>query len=196
MTDTRIRAARFTRVIAAAIWAAPVAGIVGGLLSRLAMWLVKVGNDSYNGQVTHEGYEVGRLTLQGLVNLAVQGLFYAIPLGFVYAVVRWWLPGRGWQKGLWFGAWLLLWTAPAVVDVGNHEHYRYASPLRSFVLFAALIPLTSVVLAAVAERWGRGDPSLPTNRVVRWGGWCVLAGVAVVGARSELAALRSVSHAW
>lgn len=188
---------RAARLIGGTVAAGAVAGAVGGLGARVVMWLVKVGNNSHNGAVTHDGYEVGRLTLAGTASLMIVGAFYVVPsAAILYLLVRRWLPGRGWQKGLWFGLWLLSWAGRFVIDVGSHEHYRYGSPAVSFALFAALIPLTAVVLATLAEWWGRGGHTPIDNRAVRWGGRGFLLVTGAVGAWFEVQTLRSVAHAF
>ncbi|HUS60790.1 MAG TPA: hypothetical protein VMY34_01250 [Acidimicrobiales bacterium] len=185
------------RFVAGTLAAGIVAGAIGGAGARLAMWLVKLGNGSYNGQVTHDGYEVGRLTLEGFMNLVGStAFFYGIPIAFLYFFVQWWLPGRGWQKGAWFGAWLLAWSVPLVIDVGNYEYYRYANPLRGFALFAALIPFTTISLAFLADRWGGGSQAMVQSVVVRWSGRAVLIAIAAIGVTSEIETFRSVAHAF
>lgn len=181
------------RLGAAGILAGIAAGAVAGLGARLAMFLIRLMNPSYNGVVTHAGHEVGQITVSGTAELVLDGMFMGIPGAVVYLLVRRWIPGRGVVKGLVFGLTLLVVAAPAVLD-GDYEFFRYVAPWISVLLFALLYPLYGAVVAPLTERLGRGAQGPPRNMVVAGAGSVVLAGVLVWSAVRDFFLLRDVFH--
>ncbi len=181
------------RLVVAAIAAGIAAGAVAGLGARVAMYVIRLMNSSYNGVVTHAGHEVGQITLSGTTQLMFEGMFTGIPGALVYLLARRWVPGRGVGKGLAFGLILLVVAAPAVLD-GDYEYFRYVSPRISVPLFALLYPLYGVVVAPLTERLGRGAQGPPRNGAVAGAGYVLLAGVLVWSAVRDFFLLRDVFH--
>ncbi len=181
------------RQVGATVAAGVVAGAVAGLGARLAMLVVRLLNDSHNGENTHNTAIVGRVTVVGTLNIVVEGMFLAIPAAVLYLLVRRWVPGRGAMKGLLFGLLLLLVAGSAVLD-GNYEYFRSISTWRAVAMFAALYPLFGVVLGFLAERWVKRPQGAPGNRVVAVAGWGGLTVVAMLGALEGYANLRDAYH--
>ena len=158
-------ARRVARVTASGLAGGIVAGVlVAGLGSRLMMRIVGVMARSHYGEVTHENAVVGETTLDGTLNLVVQGIGYGIFGAILYLFVRRWVPGTGVVKGLVFGIGLLLLGGTVVLD-GSYEYYRYIEPWQAYALFALLIPAFGFVLSVVAERLA-GDSPYPPHRII------------------------------
>jgi hypothetical protein len=166
-----------------------VAGAIAGLGSRLVMFAVRLMNPSYNGVPTHANAEVGRITAEGTLSLVIEGVFYGVPGAVVYLIVRRWVPGTGFLKGVAYGGFLLIVAGPIVLD-GNYEFFRYVSARVSFALFALLYPLYGLVVAPLTERLGHGARGRPGNRVVTWLGFLVIGGVLVWSMTRDLVLLR------
>jgi hypothetical protein len=174
----RVRAA--LRLFGASVVGGLLAGAVAGFGARVAMWVIRLMNDSHNGEVTHANAAVGRWTSSGTVEIVLTGaLIFGLPGAVLYLIVRRWLPGRPLVRGVLFGVVLLALGAAAFVQDNEYEYTRYVSPAVSVPLFMALFPIYGVVLAPVAEGLGRGSLAPPTHRVVRVGGRLAL--LALVG---------------
>jgi hypothetical protein len=179
------------RLFAASILAALVAGAVAGLGARMAMWVIRLMNESHNGEVTHANFAMGQWTVEGTLNLVVSGaLFFGLPGAVLYLVVRRFLPAPLLTRGLSFGVVLLALGFTAFVQDNEYEYNRYVSPAVAVPLFMVLFPLYGVVLAPVAERLGRGSLAPPRRRRVRVGGRAVLVFVVLVGATDVVGQLR------
>lgn len=179
------------RLIGAGLLAGIVAGATAGLGSRLVMFVVRLMNPSYNGVPTHANAQVGRITAEGTLSLAIEGAFYGVPGAVVYLLVRRWMPGTGFLKGLAYGWFLLIVAGPVVLD-GNYEFFRYVPISVSFPLFALLYPLYGLVLAPLTERLGRGARGRPSNELVRWLGLLIIGGVLVWAVIRDLVLLRDL----
>lgn len=170
------------------------AGAVAGLGARVAMFVIRLMNPSYNGVVTHAGYEVGQISGSGTAALIFEGVFMGIPGAVMYLMVRRWIPGRGMQKGVLFGLVLMVVTAPFVLDTGNYEFFRYVPTSISVPLFALLYPIYGMVVSPLTERLGRGTQGPPRHWVVARGGYAALAGAVAWFAREDFFLLRDGFH--
>lgn len=136
----------------AAIVGGVVGGAVAGVGARLAMWVIRLMNSTHDGEVTHAGYEVGRLTLSGTASLVTEGVFFGVLGGAFYLVLRPLLPRRrSWLRGLSYGLGVFVVFDEVVLD-GSYEYFRFVSTWVAVAMFAALYPLYGVVVAAVADR--------------------------------------------
>jgi len=181
------------RLFGSALVAALLAGAVAGAGSRVAMWVLRWTNASHNGEVTHDNAVIGRFTMEGVVSLVVNGMFLGVPAALLYLLVRRWLPGRGWRKGIAFGMFLLVVGVQGITveDENRYEYVRFASPLVSVPLFALLLPLYGVIAATLTERLGAGAQGPPRNRALAVVGRALLAAVVVVVGWSDWQALRA-----
>lgn len=182
---------RGLRLVGAGLLAGIVAGATAGLGSRVVMFAIRLMNPSYNGVPTHANAEVGRVTAEGTLALAVEGAFYGIPGAVVYLLVRRWMPGDGVWKGAAFGVFLLIVAGPVVLD-GNYEYFRYVPTGVSVGLFALLYPLYGLVVAPLTESLGRAQRGRPSNALVASSGYLILGGVLVWSAIRDVALLRDV----
>ncbi len=98
------------------------------------MYVVRLMNPSYNGVPTHAGAEVGRITADGTLSLAIEGAFYGVAGAILYLIVRRWMPWNGFAKGLAYGTFLLIIAGPVVLDGQNYEYFRYVPPRVSVAL--------------------------------------------------------------
>jgi hypothetical protein len=179
------------RLFGATVLGAVLAGAVAGLGARSAMWVIRLMNDTHNGEVTHANSAVGRWTMDGTLNIVFVGALLFGGAGVpVYLLVRRWLPGPLGVRGLLFGVVLLAVGFNAFVQDNEYEYDRYVSPAVSVPLFMALFPIYGVVLVNVAERIGRGSRSPPRNRLVRVGGRAVLVVFVLVAAVDITRAMR------
>ena len=179
------------RLFGATLLGAIVAGAVAGLGARVAMWVIRLQNESHNGEVTHANFAMGQWTAEGTFNLVVSGaLFFGLPGAFLYLLVRRFLPGPVLLRGLVFGVVLLALGFTAFVQDNEYEYDRYVSPAVSVPLFMLLFLVYGLVLAPVAERLGNGSPAPPRHHVVRIVGRIVLLVVAIAGITDIVGRLR------
>jgi hypothetical protein len=170
------------RLLCATVLGAVLAGGVAGLGARLAMWVIRLQNESHNGEVTHSNHAVGQWTVEGTVNVVMIGaMLFGLVGAPLYLLVRRFLPAPVLVRGLLFGIVLLGLGFTAFVQDNEYEYTRYVSPALSLPLFMALFPHNGVVIAPVAEHLGNGSRAAPRHRVVRVGGRLVLVAVVVLG---------------
>lgn len=133
----------------------------------MAMFAIRLLNDSHNGESTHNGSVTGAWTIEGTMNLVLGALFFVPMLFFVYIAVRPVLPTRRSTRA---GATALIVTivgASAAIDPTNYEFYRFTSPLVSMAIFAALLPVAGATLSFLTESWrGGGRPRRPRPRAL------------------------------
>ena len=179
------------RLFGATLLAAIVAGAVAGLGARVAMWVIRLMNESHNGEVTHANFAMGQWTLAGTVNVVMTGaMLFGMPGAILYLLVRRFLPRALVVRGLAFGAVVLAMGFSGFVQDNEYEYDRYVSPAVSVPLFMALFLLYGVVLAPVAERLGRGSLEPPRHRLIRVGGRLVLVVVLLAGVFDIVGRLR------
>jgi hypothetical protein len=66
--------------------------LVGGVVGRLAMFVLARANPAATGTESDDGFEMGRFTLSGSLNLLIIGTLLGIVGAAVYAAVRWLQP--------------------------------------------------------------------------------------------------------
>ena len=136
------------------------------------MFAVRLLNDSHNGETTHEGAVVGSWTLEGTVDLLVEGLFVAPPMFVAYLVVRPILPTRRRTRVLTSAAFATVVGVPMAIDPTNYEYYRYTSPRVALGMFVVLLPISGALLSFLAEWWIGGERRRPGWRALdlAWSG--------------------------
>jgi hypothetical protein len=109
---------------------------------------------------------VGRISLDGTLGFVIfTGLFVGLASGFLYLLLRRWLPA-GRAGGLAYGA-LLLVVAGTRLDPlrpGNPDFDLVGPGWVSVAAFAALVVFQGVLVAALAGRVSRAVPLLGTGR--------------------------------
>jgi hypothetical protein len=160
-----------------------VAGLVGGLGSRIVMRLLFLENDAIKGSITENGNEVGVITLGGTASLVFfAALFMGVPGGLMYVVVRRWLTQRSLVRGLLYGALLLLLFGGGAIDSDNIDFRIFGPAALGIALFALLPFLFGLALAYLVDRWDPYVPALFRRQWVTVGGYAALTALAVFGA--------------
>ncbi len=135
------------RYVLSALVVAVVTGVFCvGVLSRLAMSLLARQNPQAHGRISDDGFEMGVVTLDGLVNLALVGVAVGIVGWLTYLVARPLLVGPAWFQ------WFSISVPPGVVAGSLVVHPTGVD----FSLLAAYGPL----MHAVMLRAGGTPPGL------------------------------------
>ena len=142
-----------------------------GVLSRLAMSLIARENPQAHGLISDDGFEIGIVTLDGSVNLAVVGVAVGIVGWLTYLVARPLLVGPAWFR------WFSLSVPPAVVAASLVVHptgvdFTLLGPVWLTVgLFVAVPATYGPIMHAVMLRAGGTPPGLRLAQrwpVVAW----------------------------
>ena len=154
--------------------------VVGGVLGRLAMLVLRLTSaDNVIGVETDDGFEVGRVTLGGSLNLALVYTVGGIILGLLYALARRFLPQRGRLAA--FAAVTAALGGATFVHADGID-YALLDPLwLAIAFFVALPALAGLSVAWLVERLeARGTPFRRRHAV---GGLAslLLVGPAIVG---------------
>jgi hypothetical protein len=151
--------------------------VVFGLGSRVAMRLVGIlASPEHQGETTAFGV-VGKVTVNGTVELAVVGSIVGLFCGLLYLAIRSWLPGAWAARGLVLG--LLLLTPIGIFIVASSKaDFDLASPTLILAVFAGMILLEGLTSAWLIERLGRGFLPPPRPRAL---GYAVLGAIGSLG---------------
>lgn len=145
---------------------AAVAGLTAGLLvagagGRLAMRLLAAtAGDAAQGRITEAEEVVGRVTTGGTIDFIIStALFFGLPTGLLYMVVRRWLPA-GRVGALTYGGLLLLVAATRIDPMRkDNPDFDIVGPgWLALAVFTALTLVHALALAAVAGRYARALP--------------------------------------
>ena len=187
MAHARERVRRIGRLVLAAIASGLAGGAAAGFGARLVMFLIRLSNGAYDGATTHAGYENGAWTLEGTLSVVTTGMFFGVPGGTLYLLLRSALGSRRVLRWLSFGALVLVAFGTAILD-GSYEYSRFVSPAISVSAFASLYPLYGLVVGLVAD--GIAPPGPVRHQRLRLAGGAVLVVLAVVAARQLIVELR------
>lgn len=142
------------RRLGACVFAGVLAGVlVGGLGGRLAMMLLAVVNPSAEGIRSDDGFEIGRFTLSGSLNLLIVGLLLGAAGGAIYNAIRALRFGPRWFQVPAFA------VGPGVVVGSMLVHtdgvdFNLLRPVWLSVGLFVLIPaLYGALVSVLAERW-------------------------------------------
>lgn len=146
------------RALAAVGCAAVLAGaLVGGVGGRLAMRLLAASNEHTTGMITDDGFEIGRITAGGTLQLVAASVQFAMIGAVLYLLVRPLLLGPT-------GARIALATVGIGGTVGailvHPESFDFQAldpAILPIALFVALPMLLVLVFAVLAERWLAAD---------------------------------------
>jgi hypothetical protein len=132
--------------------------LIAGAGGRLVMRLLAVtAGDVAQGRVTEADEVVGRVTTGGTIGFIVfTALFFGVATGFVYALVRRWLPA-GRLGGLAYGALLLLVAATRIepLRADNPDFDLVGPSWVALLAFAALVLSHGMLVAALAARYSQ-----------------------------------------
>jgi hypothetical protein len=184
-----VRIEWLARRIGAGFGAGLLAGAATGLGARLLMFAIRRANAAFDGATTHGDFVNGQWTLEGTLNLVLQGTFVGGVGGLLYLALRPLLRGPSVLRGLELGAITLFWMGSLVLD-GSYEYSRYVSTWIAVAAFASLYPFFGVLVAVLADRFVR--PSPPHQAIASAIGSALLALVTLVAAARFAAGLRFV----
>ena len=150
----RLALSPYVRQLAAASCAAAIAGaLVGGLGGRLAMRLLAVTDSRTTGLMTDDGFEVGRISLGGTLQLVAAAIQIGLLGTVVYLVVRPLLLGPPWLRIATVALGAGSTVGAVLIEPDSFDFQAFDPPMLPVVLFVAL-PITHVALfAALTERW-------------------------------------------
>lgn len=159
-----VRARRYLRGVVLGAGAGLGSGVLmGGAGGRLAMRLLAAtAGGPAQGRRTEAEEVVGRISFGGTVGFVVfASLFFGLASGIVYLAVRRWLPG-GRLGGLAYGVLLLVAVAPRVDPLrADNPDFDIVGPgPLALVVFAALVVMHGMLVAALAGRYSRTIPLL------------------------------------
>jgi len=143
--------------------------IVGGFGSRIAMRISAVlGGQEIAGLITENGNVVGDITVDGIVELLLfAGVFPGIAAGWLYVLVRRWLPGPRWWNGLLFGMLLLMTTGRAIINDDNADFTKLGPAAVNVTMFAILFVLFGLLVAPITGALDRRLPPVGPG-MSRW----------------------------
>jgi hypothetical protein len=150
----RLAVSPYVRQLAAASCAAAIAGaLVGGIGGRLAMRLLVVTDSRTTGLMTDDGFEVGRISVGGTLQLVAAAIQIGLLGTVVYLVVRPLLLGPPWLRTATVALGAGSTVAAVLIEPDSFDFQAFDPPMLPVVLFVAL-PITHVALfAALTERW-------------------------------------------
>lgn len=172
--------------------------VVGGVLGRVAMLVLRLTSaDSVIGVATDDGFEVGRVTLGGSLNLALVSTVGGVLLGLAYALARQFLPRPG--RLLAFAAVTAALGGATFVHADGID-YALLDPLwLAIAFFVALPALAGLSVAWLLERLEAREAPFGRRHAVAGLASLLLIGPAIVGgaliALGRLPSLRRLADA-
>ena len=150
-----------------------------GVLSRLMMFLFARLNPEADGTISDDGFEMGRFTFSGSVNLALVGLVIGVLSGVLYLLLEPLLVGPDWF------ATLSLSIGAGVVGAANLVHsdgvdFTLLDPLWLTVGLCTLLPVGHVAAVDLVARRIRVSRDEPAPRAPALLGWLLRAALAVL----------------
>ena len=192
MSAAALPLARFARLPLAAALGGAVAGLVGlGVGLRVAMRVVALLNQEHF-VFTENGNVVGEVTLSGTLGILIAGVLGGVFLGLGYAVVRSWLPWRGWRRGTLYGVLLSASFGTLLVDSESLDFALLDGDAVAIALLLASPVLYGTILGALVDRLEPAEPRLLRVRGVRIGGAILVAAVTLVGFAQLVDAVREI----
>jgi len=141
------------RLLAVLLAGGVLGALIGGVGGRIAMYLLILLTPKADGVTSDDGFEMGRFTLSGSLNLVAIATILGVAGAVLYLLIRWLLFGPGWFR-------VLSVTLAAGVGVGNllvHTDgvdFTLLEPaLVSVLPFVAIPAAYGAALTVVAERW-------------------------------------------
>ena len=173
--------------------------LVGGIGSQLIMRLLAMVNDEKAGVMTENGNISGEITVGGTLGLIIfVGIVSGVLVGFVYVVIRRWLPGGGLLKGVAFGLVLLCFSGinppglAILFDPDNVDFALFGPRQLAVGLFLLLFPLYGVVASLFVERFDRYVPPLFTRPPITMLGYLLIAGLCAFGLSRTVPAINGI----
>ncbi len=174
-------------------------GLVGivsvGIVSRLAMFLLIELNPDVGGRTTDDGFEMGRFTLSGSLNLALVGVFLGVLSGFFYLALERLRFGPAWFRTLSLGVGAGVVAATQVVHSDGVD-FTLLEPLALAVALFVAIPVLHVALldvTVVRIRGARGGPVASATGVLSWALRAALVVIFVLAVASLVGDVRALT---
>jgi len=156
--------------------------VVGGVVGRLAMYLLARLNPEATGLTSDDGFVMGRFTLSGSLNLLLTGAILGVVGGVVYAGARHLTFGPRWWQVLSVALGAGLPVGALIVHTDGVD-FTILEPVWLTVALFVLIPAAyGVLLMLVVERFARRPPSWRWLEPLRWVLRGLAAGVVVAAA--------------
>jgi len=132
--------------------------VVGGIGGRLFMFVLAQLNPDATGVQTDDGFEMGRFTASGTINLLVVGTVLGVIGGLFFLILRGLRFGPGWFRVLSMPAGAALVVGSILVHSDGVD-FTLLKPLWLAVALTLAVPFVyTLVLAGIADRW-LGDES-------------------------------------
>jgi hypothetical protein len=183
------------RVAAQVLGAAVLVGVLTvGVVSRLLMFVLIRMNPDADGTVTDDGFEMGRFTLSGSLNLVLVGALFGLLSGVLYLVLEPLLVGPEWFRTLSLSVGAGAVAATQLVHADGVD-FHVLDPFWFAVALFVLLPVGHVALvhrAAVRIRHRAGSRAPGCPGVLGWalrGALALLFVVAVASLFSDVHAL-------
>ena len=129
---------RLLRMLAIGAASGLIAGFGWGLGARLAMRIMAIAADRPTA-----------FTLERTSFILLSGMFFGVPIGLIYCVVRKLVPGSGLRKGLSYGIVVLVCLAYPFYMGPLREEAVLGYQWLAIILFGGLFLIVGIVVAAV-----------------------------------------------
>lgn len=150
-----------------------------GVLSRLLMFgLIRMNPDA-DGTVTDDGFEMGRFTLSGSLNLVLVGAIFGLLSGVLYLVLEPLLIGPDWFRTLSLSVGAGVVAATQLVHADGVD-FHVLDPYWVAVAAFVVLPVGHVALVDRAGGRLRRAAGRPAPRAPAALGWVLRAGLAVL----------------
>ena len=150
--------------------------LVGGVLGRLAMFLLIHVDPGPRGMTSDDGFTMGQFTLSGSIQLVLACGQIGLIGGIIYLLIRWLLFGPPWFR-------ILSVTLASGIGLGSQlvhtdgVDFNFLDPVWLPIALFVLIPaLYGGLLTYISERWVLGGWAPARPGAVAW----VLRGAALV----------------
>ncbi len=188
------RAVEALRHLVLGVLAGAVAGLlVGGVYGRFVMFVLARLNPQASGRLTDDGFEMGRFTLDGTVNLLMLGLVFGLIGGALWVFFRGLRFGPRWWRVVSMPLAALIIVGDALVHSDGVDFTLLDPPLVTIGLVLTVPALATVLVTALGDRW-IGTTATFWRRVPWPLVWVVRAAVTVWVAASGLSLFQTVSE--
>lgn len=133
------------------------------MVSRLAMFLLFRLNPEARGLISDDGFEMGRFTMSGSLNLVLAGVLFGLLSGILYLLFEPLLFGPGWFRTLSLSVGAGTVAATQLVHSDGID-FRVLEPLWLAVTLFVALPVLHVALVERAAAWIRTRYAAPPRQ--------------------------------